>query len=1200
MPKIDFNSFFQGGGEGSSPSDASANDAAASSGGQASTAQPPSLQNLTASTSSQVSGMGSRRASTYDHAQGTLSPRQMAAQLAPQGTPASMAHHAATARPFSPHSNRGMPQHGGAFPYQGPASPAFGGMAAANPSAQAFTPQNMYPGSKPNGVAVNGMSQSRGAGGNAQGQSPYLQSRTAGTGAAHVQQPNRGMAPGSPRTMPGGPPGQMPPAGYAYQNAAFAQQQQYYAQQQYAGYQSYPGYSQAPYGYAQGQPGRPPMLQQHSSQMSNPASPSPALRPTLSATGSGVFTPAASSNAPPSESSAQPSTAPTTAPSPAPSASSTPAPPFRHIPTPSQGSMPSPAAPVFTPSHQQQGSFSGQASSPAGSLNPAVTGFQPRFGSAPSATASPFTPRAKKALEIKRPPPKEEKDKAAPAGKVSSEKPADADKASGDAERLKKEQADKEAAEKKAADEKAAADKAKSDKEAAEKADLEKKMREQEEEAKRVREQKEAEEKAAKEKEEADAKKKAEEEAAIAAAKAEEEKQREAKEAEAAKEKEAQAAPAAAASAPLSRQASSAASTEDATAPATPTDAPLTAKKGAPEPLDLSKKAPVSDESIVAPGSALSHARIIEDLTKVTYPASIKSPNPILNKLAKPGKFRYDRDFLLQFMEVCKEKPEQLPSLEAIGMTDEGPPASGGIPIPRSASHGGSRRGGPGSVPSTPLGARGPPNLGRTVSSGFAGMGNFSGAAMTSEQRFAQATAAAQAGFPMPGRPGSMQRAPSTSGGIPMGGPSGRGMDRRSGRGQRRGPPERAPQSTLLPSDVAPLELSENRWTPSAQQSRTASNQPEDSPEIVERKVKALLNKLTIENFDSISKQILAWADKSAKETDGRILKQVIALIFEKATDEQTWSAVYAKLCLFLHSFVSTEVADESVLEPNGEPVRGGRLFRRYLLTRCQADYERGWAQKESATAAAKLKEADDKSKRDALEKEAEEAGVDKEVALKGADFSDEYYAAEKAKRRGLGLVRFVGELYKLNMLGRRIMLECIKKLIDNVSNPEEEDIESLCRLLHTVGAQLETHKEQTKDGKPEQDYMGIYFHRLKMIVDNKAVSSRLVFMILVSRAIAHSDHLLTQPTGLDRHPEEWLEEQTGRCRTQVYRGDPPGCRTTEDRRGTTDSKPGSRPAASWWSRPSCLAKRLRPRGRSRWLDSDRCRASASVQSGRS
>lgn len=73
-------------------------------------------------------------------------------------------------------------------------------------------------------------------------------------------------------------------------------------------------------------------------------------------------------------------------------------------------------------------------------------------------------------------------------------------------------------------------------------------------------------------------------------------------------------------------------------------------------------------------------------------------------------------------------------------------------------------------------------------------------------------------------------------------------------------------------------------------------------------------------------------------------------------------------------------------------------------------------------------------------------------------------------------------------------MHECIKKLLANLDTPEEEDIESLCRLLATVGQQLEN---TTKEA---HGYMDIYFVRLKAIVDNKTVSSRLQFMILVSR----------------------------------------------------------------------------------------------------
>jgi len=43
--------------------------------------------------------------------------------------------------------------------------------------------------------------------------------------------------------------------------------------------------------------------------------------------------------------------------------------------------------------------------------------------------------------------------------------------------------------------------------------------------------------------------------------------------------------------------------------------------------------------------------------------------------------------------------------------------------------------------------------------------------------------------------------------------------------------------------------------------------------------------------------------------------------------------------------------------------------------------------------------------------------------------YSEEYYAAQKAKRRGLGLIKFIGELFKLQMLTERIMHECVKKL---------------------------------------------------------------------------------------------------------------------------------------------------------------------------
>ena len=55
--------------------------------------------------------------------------------------------------------------------------------------------------------------------------------------------------------------------------------------------------------------------------------------------------------------------------------------------------------------------------------------------------------------------------------------------------------------------------------------------------------------------------------------------------------------------------------------------------------------------------------------------------------------------------------------------------------------------------------------------------------------------------------------------------------------------------------------------------------------------------------------------------------------------------------------------------------------------------------------AAAATKSLEDKAAKAAKTKE---AGTE-EIVL----YSDEYYAAQKAKRQGLGLIKFIGELFK-------------------------------------------------------------------------------------------------------------------------------------------------------------------------------------------
>ncbi|KFM57183.1 Eukaryotic translation initiation factor 4 gamma 3, partial [Stegodyphus mimosarum] len=92
---------------------------------------------------------------------------------------------------------------------------------------------------------------------------------------------------------------------------------------------------------------------------------------------------------------------------------------------------------------------------------------------------------------------------------------------------------------------------------------------------------------------------------------------------------------------------------------------------------------------------------------------------------------------------------------------------------------------------------------------------------------------------------------------------------------------------------------------------------------------------------------------------------------------------------------------------------------------------------------------------------------------------------------RQLGNIRFIGELFKLNMLIEPIMHECIKKLL---SQQDEESLECLCRLLKTIGKEL----DEGKSNKAPRDtnLMDGYFAEMQRIVDKRLTSSRVRFML--------------------------------------------------------------------------------------------------------
>ncbi|KAG2347383.1 hypothetical protein BDR05DRAFT_996512 [Suillus weaverae] len=482
------------------------------------------------------------------------------------------------------------------------------------------------------------------------------------------------------------------------------------------------------------------------------------------------------------------------------------------------------------------------------------------------------------------------------------------------------------------------------------------------------------------------------------------------------------------------------------------------------------------------PPSALLTARAIENLSEVVYPEGIKSPKVELNANVRDGRFRYDRDFLLQFMHICKLKPPTLlPTLGVLGiepvvqssfvMTRSGPGrhrnASGTTPV--SVNHQSSVGLGIGGFqkPSVPSGLQ---------------MGKFRspGSKLTSEEHFILApnvhsTSTGGAGTPSQGGPDHSMAANPT-----------RTKRTRTKRGEKRGDASKEMifqqgqgsglgSSGVAPvlgagSELAPLDLS----TKDPASTNRKIQHDVDSPELVACKVKALLNKLTMQRFDLISDQIIHWTNKSVNDEDGRTLVQVIRLVFEHATNEPAWSEVYARLCRKMMDQISPDVQDDGIKNAEGKHTDGSQLFQKYFLSLCQENIDRGWLGREATPAA--------RTSDDRMNKVVNEQKGSEEAA------ADVYCAALKAKRLGLGLTMFLGELFKRRIITECIIHERVKKLLCNVEHPEEEELESLCRLLQMVGQLLDTRKARAQ--------MDVYFTHMKQLGKGLNVSFRMQSML--------------------------------------------------------------------------------------------------------
>ena len=511
-------------------------------------------------------------------------------------------------------------------------------------------------------------------------------------------------------------------------------------------------------------------------------------------------------------------------------------------------------------------------------------------------------------------------------------------------------------------------------------------------------------------------------------------------------------------------------------------------RRAPPAALTLETSKQVEPPQPSAAMKALQFARFLEDPASIEYPNAVASPNPALNKNAPADrKFKYNKEFLLQFQKVFKEKPSldwdaKIRDTIGDGSDSSARPVSARTPSTMSARSTSNRPsvvqgyGGMGTFNAPPR--AGPPNLppGTTSVERFALSNQGVGGQRAGPVQNNPFALGRPPGMPLVGQSMSRNSSSNTLAGqippSPRVGGSQRGNTRVGSKRDKISTKKVEEENKNMPltaaMDVKPIQISNSGWKPrSVGQTGGAGPAPDGHmpPDVVQRKVKGLLNKMTPEKFERIADQILEIAAQSKNETDGRTLRQVIQLTFEKATDEAHWASTYALFCERMLKFMSPDIKDENIKDKHGNVVTGGALFRKYLLNRCQEEFERGWK----------------------VNMPPKPEGQTEEAAL----LSEEYYIAAAAKRRGLGLVKFIGELYKLGMLTERIMHECIKKLLELDENgPDESEVESLVSLLNTVGLNL----EQSERGPA---LMNVYFERIVSIMNHPDLPSRLKFKLL-------------------------------------------------------------------------------------------------------
>jgi hypothetical protein len=247
------------------------------------------------------------------------------------------------------------------------------------------------------------------------------------------------------------------------------------------------------------------------------------------------------------------------------------------------------------------------------------------------------------------------------------------------------------------------------------------------------------------------------------------------------------------------------------------------------------------------------------------------------------------------------------------------------------------------------------------------------------------------------------------------------------------------PVAKLLPHSFESFTPKAGSWMAAMQQRKSTISEEHADDERINRKACAILNKLTVEKFDSLFEQLVACGIKKPEH-----LEMLMSEVFNKATTQHHFVAMYANLCVRLEQDTRIYTFKESGRH---------RSFRSLLLNQCQVSFE-------------KLLEPD----------MSKEADVDEEYRL-------------RRKQQALGNIKLIGQLLVHGIVTSKLLVECSEALLRSRSTCAEA-LESLAALISVAGKQFDNPTWQYHPRLLQ------VFACMRAIEKDKSVQARVRFLL--------------------------------------------------------------------------------------------------------